>query len=466
MEQFVIRQEGTDWVLYSHDGSRVLGRHKSEADAQAQERAIEAAKHMAELPFDAEIFATGEWGGRAWSDADLDAMVDNFTKLYPAVKPPVTLGHDAKATHDGNPAMGWVTALRRNGTKLIAQLSQVPTVVREAIRQGLYKTVSSGIYPAWQKTSWEQNLKSGASGPALAHVALLGSQAPEVKTLADLETYLTGEHSAGVLTFAAPTLLAAEHMGWTCPICDAGVSPDYATCPSCGTGQQRGEMYRAANLSIQTTTHATHKETGMTPDEKTALMAELSAEWDAKLLTATQPLTAEITKLSEANAAKDTEITRLSTESKTLRDKSAADASRALHVEAERFVESRIKRDNLRIFPTQAPQARALYERLDGDTPIVSADDAKAWGLKRAEAYSARDLFAEFVDQHPATPLLAERSHAAATTIGRSFEETLADVAKAHNLDVAKHSEKVQALAYLAKEHPDLVPDYRNPRAA
>jgi hypothetical protein len=33
------------FVLMSSDGKRVLGRHKTRADAEAQERAIQAAKH-------------------------------------------------------------------------------------------------------------------------------------------------------------------------------------------------------------------------------------------------------------------------------------------------------------------------------------------------------------------------------------------------------------------------------------
>ena len=44
-KQAVIKHEGKKWVLYTHDGSRVLGRHPSEAAAQAQERAVQAHKH-------------------------------------------------------------------------------------------------------------------------------------------------------------------------------------------------------------------------------------------------------------------------------------------------------------------------------------------------------------------------------------------------------------------------------------
>lgn len=38
----MIRKEGNVWVLYTSDGKRVLGKHKTKKEAQAQERAIQA----------------------------------------------------------------------------------------------------------------------------------------------------------------------------------------------------------------------------------------------------------------------------------------------------------------------------------------------------------------------------------------------------------------------------------------
>lgn len=42
---YMIRHEGDEWVVRSADGRKVLGRHKTEDEAKAQLRAIEAAKH-------------------------------------------------------------------------------------------------------------------------------------------------------------------------------------------------------------------------------------------------------------------------------------------------------------------------------------------------------------------------------------------------------------------------------------
>ncbi len=40
----MIKKHGTIWILYTSDGSRILGRHKTRADAVRQERAINISK--------------------------------------------------------------------------------------------------------------------------------------------------------------------------------------------------------------------------------------------------------------------------------------------------------------------------------------------------------------------------------------------------------------------------------------
>lgn len=139
--------------------------------------------------FDAEVFATGTWKGDDYTIADLDDMVKNFALLGDSVKPPVKLGHNrgkrnTKNTSDGQPAMGWVSALRRNGNKLIATLTEVPDLVYRAVRGNLYKRVSSEIY-------W--NLKKGGRTftKVLSGVALLGADIPAVDVLEDLQAFLS-----------------------------------------------------------------------------------------------------------------------------------------------------------------------------------------------------------------------------------------------------------------------------------
>lgn len=49
----MIRHEDGKWKLYTSDGSRVLGTHDTQEDAEAQERAIQKSKaqhhHMAKI---------------------------------------------------------------------------------------------------------------------------------------------------------------------------------------------------------------------------------------------------------------------------------------------------------------------------------------------------------------------------------------------------------------------------------
>lgn len=41
----MIKKVGSKWVLYTHDGKKVLGTHPTREEALAQERAVQASKH-------------------------------------------------------------------------------------------------------------------------------------------------------------------------------------------------------------------------------------------------------------------------------------------------------------------------------------------------------------------------------------------------------------------------------------
>lgn len=150
--------------------------------------------------FDAEIFGTGTWtdaqGNRdKFTDQDLQDIIKNFDGLKETVKPPfIKLGHDAKQEamilEGGQPALGWVKALKQVGDKLIATFTQVPDVVRQAIQSGLYKRISSELYFNYKHDGKIFN-------KVLARVALLGARIPAINTLADLEAYLSQSTSKG-----------------------------------------------------------------------------------------------------------------------------------------------------------------------------------------------------------------------------------------------------------------------------
>lgn len=129
----------------------------------------------------AEIFATGEWNKRTFTEADLDGIVASFAALGLAGKVPLKFGHnDDQPLTDGQPALGWVSRVWRDGGKLLADFTNLPTVVYDAIKQGLYKFVSVELL---------RNVKADTREIpwVLDAVALLGADQPAVGNLKDLQ---------------------------------------------------------------------------------------------------------------------------------------------------------------------------------------------------------------------------------------------------------------------------------------
>jgi hypothetical protein len=122
-----------------------------------------------------EIFATGVWHGDKYRTDDLDAMVSSFNdKGFGA---PVKLGHNSEQEKDGQPSFGWVGRVFREGNKLLADLTDVPKKLGEAIQRKQFRQVSSEVI-------W--NFKDGMPR-VLRAIALLGADIPEVKGLAPLD---------------------------------------------------------------------------------------------------------------------------------------------------------------------------------------------------------------------------------------------------------------------------------------
>jgi len=149
-------------------------------------------------PLLVEILAEGVWNGISFTADMMDEMVSNFKGLSSVLDVPLKLGHtdDAKdvAVRDGQPAMGWVSELYLNGEgKLMAELTDLPAVVYDAIKSKLYKTVSI-------EALLDVKYKGKEYGTVLSGLALLGATLPAVNTLADLQTYLS---STSKLEFSA-----------------------------------------------------------------------------------------------------------------------------------------------------------------------------------------------------------------------------------------------------------------------
>jgi hypothetical protein len=170
---YVIEKRGSQWCLLTQDKSRVLGCHPSEAAAAAQEAAItkaQAARNHSALHDikNAEIFRTGKWNGDTYDESDLDSMIVAASQVGFGV--PIKQGHKDVS---GEPALGWVENLRREGGVLLADLVGLPEKIFEAIKDRAFDAVSAEIF-------WDLE-RNGASYPrVLKALALLGAEVPAV----------------------------------------------------------------------------------------------------------------------------------------------------------------------------------------------------------------------------------------------------------------------------------------------
>lgn len=137
-----------------------------------------------------EILSVGTWegintpaGGLAFTEEDLDEIVSAYEGNLES-RIPVKLGHGDQALLDGLPAAGWVTNLRRQGNKLVADIRDIPARIGDLIAQG-----------AWRNRSVELRKGAKLDGKTykymLTGLALLGSTLPAVNNLADIESLYT-----------------------------------------------------------------------------------------------------------------------------------------------------------------------------------------------------------------------------------------------------------------------------------
>lgn len=132
-----------------------------------------------------DIFSVGTWNGMKFTLEDLEEIVSNTNRLLSkgTNKPPLKIGHSTnqimKGQSDGDPALGWIDNLRIVGKKIVADFKKVPEILVKAFKEGLYKQVSVEMRNI-QETGW-----------FLTAVAVLGADLPAVKTLKDIEAFLS-----------------------------------------------------------------------------------------------------------------------------------------------------------------------------------------------------------------------------------------------------------------------------------
>ena len=131
---------------------------------------------------DVPIMEEGTWNGHVFTSEDLDDIANNFIELKAELKPYLKLGHNedqALLKSDGLPSAGWISELKREGTRLLAKIVNIPKTIFELIKKGAYGRFSSEIY--FDAVIKDKNYKR-----ALKAVALLGADTPAVTSMPDL----------------------------------------------------------------------------------------------------------------------------------------------------------------------------------------------------------------------------------------------------------------------------------------
>lgn len=128
-----------------------------------------------------EILAVGTWNNTTFTKDDLDNIVASFNALGLKGRVPLKLGHDNDAPlKDGDPALGWVDRIWRQGNRLMADFAGIPAKLFDAIKDEMYKFVSvellKEVKASTQVIPW-----------VLDAVALLGATRPAVGILSELQ---------------------------------------------------------------------------------------------------------------------------------------------------------------------------------------------------------------------------------------------------------------------------------------
>lgn len=136
-----------------------------------------------------EIFAEGRHGADHYTRADLQAIVDAFPHV--GFEPILKLDDGGARRQFGSPALGFVDRIYITGSKLYADLKQVPRRVAEIIRRSRFKKLATEIY-------W--NYKDEATGRtyprALKGLSIVGADIGPLNDLASIENLFSKSAAA------------------------------------------------------------------------------------------------------------------------------------------------------------------------------------------------------------------------------------------------------------------------------
>jgi len=175
-----------------------LGRRKAVKRVNAE------AHTMAKLS-GVEIFGVGTWNYMKFVAEDLEEIVKNTNQLSQKHKIPLKLGHSEKqilaGQTDGDPALGYAQNFAVKEDKITADFENMPDILFESIEKERFTSVSVEM-------NHEANF-----GWYITAIALLGADIPAVKSIQDLQAYLTEiipametSKTQQMLTFSEPKL--------------------------------------------------------------------------------------------------------------------------------------------------------------------------------------------------------------------------------------------------------------------
>jgi len=133
----------------------------------------------------ADLFSAGTWNGKAFTESDIDSIVNSFVALDLAGRVPLKLTHEGEDPRSeesqaaGKLSFGWVQRIWRDGETLKGDL-EVPDAVGAAINEGYIKFVSvellKNVQADTRRIPW-----------VLDAVALLGAEQPAVGVMNSLQ---------------------------------------------------------------------------------------------------------------------------------------------------------------------------------------------------------------------------------------------------------------------------------------
>ncbi len=220
-----------------------------------------------------EIFAVGKWNGMTFKLKDLNGIVAAFNTLGDNHKVPLKFGHNKEQRMtDGQPSLGWVKSLSVEGDKLIADVTDIPTIVMTAMDKKLYHNVSVEL-------DFDVTHKGNHYPAVLSGVALLGADIPAVNTLKDLTHYLNRDAAFSVGRQAVFSAIAGNKKQG-----DADMELDLETLSKTVAKLTTDMTALAATNATLTAANAelTVKVTKFTTDAATADAAQKKAKTDAK----------------------------------------------------------------------------------------------------------------------------------------------------------------------------------------